>query len=180
MPNIGKIFESGVKKSMPDYVLLCRLPDPAQSFGGGNNLRFSNKSPFDYIAWDSKNRILYALELKTVKGKSISFERDSSQHGEIHYFQIKGLSDWQRFDWVIAGFLIEFREIETTIFLSIDSFNELIRKIDKKSFRLSDIQENNIPYFIVPQKKKIKYFTYDMDYLFSNFEENIKMENKSE
>ena len=129
------------------------------------------------IAYDSKRRILYAIELKSVQGKSISFERDKEQNGEIHYHQIAGLTDWGKFPWVVAGFLIEFREIETTVFLTIDAFNELVQKIDKKSFRFSDLEEQEIPYLIVPQKKKVKWFTYDMESLFTNFEKNIITEN---
>lgn len=177
MKNVGKIFESQVKKSMPEYVLLCRLPDSAQAFGGCSSLRFSRKPPFDYIAYDSKRRILYAIELKSVQGKSISFERDKEQNGEIHYHQIAGLTDWGKFPWVVAGFLIEFREIETTVFLTIDAFNELTQKVDKKSFRFSDLEEQEIPYLIVPQKKKVKWFTYDMESLFTNFEKILISEN---
>ena len=73
MSNIGKVFEEQIKKSVPDYALLYRLPDAAQSFGGSNTLRFSRKNPFDFLLWDSKRHILYALEMKTVSGKSISF-----------------------------------------------------------------------------------------------------------
>ena len=92
MKNQGKIFEESIKKSVPDYALLYRLPDAAQSFGGGSNLRFSQKNPFDFLLWDSYKHILYALEAKTVQGQSISFERNKSEHGEIHYHQISGVN----------------------------------------------------------------------------------------
>ena len=88
MKGVGKVFENNFKKSMPDYALLYRLPDAAQSFGKSSNLRFSNKNPFDFILFDSKWKILYALELKSVKGKSISFERTKEDKGDIHYHQI--------------------------------------------------------------------------------------------
>ena len=67
--NIGKVFEEQLKKSIPSYALLYRVPDSAQSFSGGN-LRFSRKNPFDFLLWDSLKHKLYALEVKTVKGKS--------------------------------------------------------------------------------------------------------------
>ena len=81
--NIGKRFEDDFRKSVPSYALLYRIPDSAQSFGGSSNLRFSRKNPFDYLMWDSKKHILYALELKTVAGKSISFERCREENKEI-------------------------------------------------------------------------------------------------
>lgn len=163
--NIGKIFERQIKKSVPDYALLCRLPDSAQSFGGSNNLRFSRKNPFDYILYDSKTHLLYALELKTVKGKSISFERTENDVGEIHYNQIQGLNEWNRYDGVICGFLIEFREIEKTFFLKIDDFNKLLQQTSKKSFNNQDLEKFEINHTTLSQTKAKKYFTYDIDEL---------------
>lgn len=161
--NIGKIFERQIKKSIPGYALLCRIPDSAQSFGKNSNLRFSRKNPFDYILYDSKTHFLYALELKTVKGKSISFERTENDVGEIHYNQIQGLNEWNRYDGVICGFLIEFREIEKTFFLKIDDFNKLLQQISKKSFNNDDLEKLGINHTILPQTKTRKYFIYGID-----------------
>lgn len=163
MSNIGKIFEQDFKKSVPDYALLYRLPDAAQSFGGSGNLRFSHKNPFDFILWDSKRHILYALEMKTVKGKSISFERSKEENKEIHYHQIKGLNAWNKYDGIVCGFIIEFREIETTVFIDIDSFNSLVDRTPKKSFNINDIVNSGLPYFIIAQQKKRTRYMYDID-----------------
>ena len=160
--NIGKLFEDSFHKSVPDYALLYRLPDSAQSFGGGN-LRFSRKNPFDYILWDSKRHILYALEMKTVSGKSISFERSKSERGNIHYHQIVGLNNWNAYDGIICGFIIEFRKIETTVFLEIDNFNRLLDVLDKKSFNIDDLQAHNIDYQIIEQQMKKTRYNYDID-----------------
>lgn len=161
--NIGKQFESNFKKSVPPYALLYRLPDSAQSFGSNSNLRFSRKNPFDYIMWDSHKHVLYALELKTVKGKSISFERNKGENKEIHFHQIKGLNEWNKFNGIICGFIIEFRQIETTIFLEITSFNKLISSIEKKSFNYQDIVDSGIDYAIISQHKKRTQYVYDID-----------------
>lgn len=163
MKNVGKIFEQDFQKSVPDYALLYRLPDSAQSFCENKNLRFSRKNPFDYLLWDSERHILYALEMKTVKGKSISFERNKDENREIHYHQIQGLNDWNRFDGITCGFIIEFRQIETTVFIDIDSFNSLILAIDKKSFNIQDLNDFNIKYQIIGQKKQRTRYLYDID-----------------
>lgn len=163
MKNIGKIFEEQFKKSVPEYALIHRLPDSAQSFGGNSNLRFSNKSPFDYILYNSKSHLLYALELKTVKGKSITFERTKEDKGEIHFYQIKALNEWNKYDGVVSGFLIEFRAIEKTVFLQIDEFNKLISIIDKKSFNFDDLVEQGIDFLLVNQEKKISRYLYDVE-----------------
>ena len=163
MQNIGKVFEEQIKKSIPSYVLLYRLPDAAQSFDRNSGLRFSHKNPFDYIMWDSKQKILFALELKTVQGKSISFERDKTEKGTIHFHQIDGLNKWNKYDGIICGFFIEFRQLEKTVFIDIDSFNKLISCVQKKSFCFDDLDYFEIPYIIIGQKMNRTRYTYDIE-----------------
>lgn len=166
--NIGKVFEEQIGKSVPDYALLYRLHDSAQSFGGSSKLRFSSKNPFDYILWDSMRHILYALELKTVKEKSISFERQDGDEGKIHLHQINGLMEWDKYDGITCGFIIEFRELETTCFINVKDFKELIDKIPKKSFNMKDLLEYKVPHIIIPQKKARTRYTYDLDSFLSD------------
>lgn len=168
--NQGKIFEEQIKKSTPSYALLYRLPDSAQAFGGSNNLRFSSKNPFDYLMWDSKKHILYALELKTVSGKTISFERNKDEKREIHLHQINGLSKWNEYDGIICGFVIEFRKIETTVFIGIDEFKKLINCIDKKSFNYGDLDQYKIDYKIIKQIKARTRYTYKLDEFLNEME----------
>ena len=171
MKNEGKKFEQAIKDSCPNYVLVHRLRDAAQSFNpAGGNLRFSLKSPFDYIMWDSKHHILYAIELKTVDKKSISFERDRSEKGEIHHHQIINLTKWNAYSGVCTGLLIEFRPIKTTIFVPIDEFNVMVNKLDKKSFNYSDLEKYSVHYLKISQNKIRTRYRYDMESFFdSNF-----------
>lgn len=161
--NIGQVFETQWKASTPDYALLYRLPNPAQSFGGSNNLRFSAKPPFDFLMWDSIKHRLYALEMKSVGGKSISFERDKEDNGDIHYHQIKGLNKWNKFDGITCGFVIEFRKIEKTVFIDIEQMNRIIKLIPKKSFNFDDFYEYNIQYILIGQTKARTRYKYDVD-----------------
>ena len=163
MTNTGKIFEKEIADSIPEYALLYRLPDSAQSFGGGNNLRFSRKNPFDFLMWDSAGRTLYALEMKTVNEKSISFERSKEDKGKIHYHQIDGLNKWSKYGGIVCGFIIEFRPIEETIFILIDDFNTLMDKVEKKSFTIGDLDKLEIPYIVIPQTKMRTRYRYDID-----------------
>lgn len=162
--NVGKIFETEWKQSVPENVLMCRLPDAAQSFSGGN-LRFSRKNPFDYIMYDKPN--LFALELKTVQGKSISFERSKEDSGDIHYHQIAGLNEWAKFG-AICGFIINFRELEKTVFLPIEKFNELIEQTTKKSLNINDMEDCVI---IINQKKLRTRFRYDVEDFVARYKE---------
>ena len=162
--NVGKIFEEQWKKSTPDYALLYRLPDAAQSFGGGSKkLRFSSKNPFDFLLWDSKRRILFALEMKTVSGTSISFERNEDEDREIHFHQIQGLNQWNEYDGIVCGFIIEFRKIAKTVFIDIEQFNKIVELIPKKSFNYNDLCAYKIQYTIIGQKKARTRYTYGVD-----------------
>lgn len=173
MNNVGKIFEKEIADSIPEYALLYRLPDSAQSFGGSNNLRFSRKNPFDFLMWDSIGRTLYALEMKTVNEKSISFERSKDDKGKIHYHQIEGLTKWSKYDGIVCGFIIEFRPIEETIFILIDDFHSLMDKLEKKSFTICDLDKLKIPYIIIPQTKMRTRYRYDID-MFINLTQGLK------
>jgi len=162
--NVGKIFEHQWKISVPEYALCLRLKDSTGAFGAGN-LRFSSKNPFDYLMWNPKRRLLFALELKSVAGRSISFDRtEDDKNGEIHFHQIEGLKEWNSFDGTICGFVIEFRELEMTIYLPIVEFQKLVGIIDKKSFTIDDLDEHGIFYMVIPQTKLVKYYKYDVDY----------------
>lgn len=167
--NQGKKFEHDFVKSVPEYAMIYRLPDAAQSFGGSNNLRFSHKNPFDFFLFDSRRQILYGIETKTVKGKSISFERTKEENGVIHYHQIQGLHKYNKYDNAVFGFMIEFREIEKTIFIDIESFQTLVDSICKKSFNYGDLENSNIDYYIVSQSKNRTRYKYDIDDFLINY-----------
>lgn len=161
--NTGKKFESDFKKSIPNYVLFYRLPDAAQSFNQNSGLRFSRKNPFDFLLWDSKQHVLFALEMKTVSGSSISFERSENEKREIHFHQIKGLNQWSKYDGVVCGFIIEFRKIEKTVFIDIKEFNKILDLIPKKSFSYNDLCAYGIGYTVISQKRVRTRYTYGVD-----------------
>lgn len=161
--NVGKRFEQDLIKSAPEYIGVIRLPDAAQSFYRSSNLRFSHKNPYDFILWNPQTLTLYALELKTVQGKSISFERTKEEKGEIHYHQIEGLNKFENIGECVCGFVIEFRELETTIFLPIKEFLKLQEIIPKKSFNYKDLQTYDVGYIVINQEIKKTHYRYDID-----------------
>ena len=113
--------------------------------------------------WDSRKHKLYALEMKTVSGKSISFERDKSKTKEIHYHQIQGLNEWNRYDGITCGFIIEFRQIEKTVFIHIEDFNKIMAVVPKTSFNYNDLIEYKINHTVIEQVKARTRFTYKID-----------------
>lgn len=144
--NVGKRFEANFRDSIPSYALLIRLPDPPQAFSQSSLSRFSVKNPCDFILFDTKNRTLIPIELKTTKNKSMSFEDvnvKEQQSKMIHAHQIVGLTKFAQYDNVVSGFLFDFRDekndCERCYFQKIEDFNEMVGNIDKKSFNEIDL-----------------------------------------
>lgn len=99
----------------------------------------------------------FCLELKTVAGKSISFERTKKDKGEIHYHQIEYLKSCSQYKNVIPGLIIDFRGTNNTWFLHIDQWDGLITSITKKSFNESDLLSYSHPLLISKKKLKVNY-----------------------
>lgn len=100
---------------------------------------------------------LWTIELKTVSGKSISFERDKNDKGVIHFYQIESLKKFSTYKNVVSGLLIDFRGSDNTYFLMIDEWDELINSVDKKSFNENDLLKYANPISIEKKKLKVNY-----------------------
>lgn len=105
---------------------------------------------------------LFCLELKTVSGKSISFERTKKDKGEIHYHQIEYLKRCIQYSNIISGLIIDFRGTDNTWFLHIKEWDMLINSITKKSFNESDLLSYSHPLLISKKKLQVNY-RYDVD-----------------
>ena len=169
--NTGKIFESEIKDSLDewnknnrnDIVYYHRIPDPPQSFNqDSNGLRFSNKNPYDIfivktIDWENKIGSFIALELKSKKINSLSFNLDKNIKGtfDIKYHQIQGLKEVYDKGGK-AFFLFNFRKENLTYKICINNFLKFVESTDKKSINIKDIIE--FGGILIPQElKKIKY-----------------------
>ena len=160
--NAGKKFEQQFKKSLlKDNFYVVRIPDPPQSFNQSDKqLRFSNKNPFDLIAF--KNKTLYCLELKSNNSTSFSIQTSKEEKGkDIKLHQIEGLKEASEYEGVIAGFIINFRKVNRTYFLDINDFEYLYFHADKKSMNEEDIIKNRGK--LIPQKLiRVNYY-YDFN-----------------
>ena len=153
--NVGKVFEDNWKKSCPNWLFVYRPPDASQSFDMGSKLRFSNKSPCDYFLYNGER--LWTIELKSVAGTSISFEREKEDNGVIHFYQVENLKNFSEYKNVISGFLVDFRGSDNTYFLNIKEWDDLINSIDKKSFNETDLLKFANPVLIDKKKLKVNY-----------------------
>lgn len=148
--NVGKIFENDFKSSFSDDCLVIRLPDPPQAFTQRSDTKFSHKNPCDYIVFDCKNRILYCLELKTTKYKSISFENvneKDTRNRMVHRHQIMGLLKFSEYKNVKAAFIFNFRDekndTQRTYYQDINDFQKMCANISKVSFDEIDLIKHN-------------------------------------
>ena len=100
----GKIFEEDIKKSFPEEFFIERYKDDTAGFKGVAN-------PADYRLY--KYPLTFLLELKTHKGKSIPLAK-------IRNSQLKGMRKASPHKGVYCGFLINYRDIEETYYITFD------------------------------------------------------------
>jgi penicillin-binding protein-related factor A (putative recombinase) len=152
--NPGKQFEKDFQASIPKDAYFLRLTDSSPAgFGENENMRFSIQSPFDYILYrDGK---MYALELKSTKEKSISFDGKSPM---IKSHQIKALTRAAEFG-ITAGFVFNFRG-QKTLFLSIQDFNSITTQLARKSLPISALNDKGVQ--ITERQLKV-HFRYDLE-----------------
>lgn len=174
--SIGKRFEENWKNSCPDWLFTYRPPDAAQSFDMSTTLRFSSRSPCDFMHFDGNHGRFYTLELKT-SADNFSFERSKNDKGMIHSYQIHTLQDFARYLNVISGFILDFRKSNNTYFVEINDFNQMIKRLTKKSFNERDLLEYCYPTLISKKKLKVNY-RYDVEKFINDF--NIKTEKTEE
>lgn len=160
--NAGKQFEQDFTSSIPSYCLLHRLKDTAQSYNNSKSTRFAWENPCDFFLFDGKTRLFYTIECKSTKYKSMSFQVDENDKSSkmIKYHQIESLRNFSKHDYVVAGFLFNFRDekndVERTYFQLISDFDRMKENIDKVSLNEMDLLLHNA-IKIKGEKKRIHY-----------------------
>ena len=93
------------------------------------------------------------LELKSTQSSSIGLNM-------IRDNQIKSLQEASEHN-LVAGFICNFRnENNDTFFIEICDFVKMMENINKKSFNINDLKNNNAIY--IDSKKKRTRYTYDI------------------
>lgn len=162
--NEGKRFEEDFRASAPEYLWIHRLRDSAQSFNKSKSLSFAWDNECDFFAYDTRNesRILYCLELKTTKSKSISYQmnKDDKSSRMIKWHQIESLTKFSKFDNIKSGLILNFRDekndMQRTYFMDIRDFNKVKDSSNKHSINEIDILLNG-GVKISGEKKRVRY-----------------------
>lgn len=166
--NKGKVFESDFKSSVPSYCLVHRLKDTAQSYNKSEETSFTWDNPCDFFLYDGESHLFYAIECKSTKYKSMSFQIDKKDKSNkmIKKHQIDSLTDFSEYNGVIAGLFLNFRDEENNCercyFQNIKDFNNMIKKINKKSFNELDLLVDGNAIRIDGKKKRV-YYSWDID-----------------
>lgn len=175
--NMGKKFEQNLQQYAKEDGLFCmRIQDSDLSFCGGNS-QFTKKSLCDYIMFYKGH--LFAIECKSTKYKSFSIDLGQESKGNkmIQTHQIKNLVDCHMHDGVEGVFIFNFRiekedELidEHTYILNIKEFSNFVSATHKTSINEQDIID--FGGIRCKQKKKRKYFTYEIKDLLDRYLEN--------
>lgn len=143
--NSGKQFELDFSSSIPSYCFIHRLKDTAQSYNNSKQTRFAWNNPCDFFVYNGISGQLFAIECKSTKYKSISFQVDKSDDSSkmIKFHQIESLTDMSKYNGVVAGLLLNFRNDDNneqrTYFIGIENFNNMKEKINKTSCNEMDL-----------------------------------------
>ena len=164
--NEGKIFESYWKKSIPEDVYYLRIKDSASSFGqDSEKSRFTPKNPYDCFVF--YNGFLFPMELKSTEGTSISIQKNKDEKSKmIKLNQIEGLTEANKFNNIISGFIFDFRISSNTYWISIDNFNNFIENTEKKSINEKDVIKHKG--IIISKSKKRTRYIYDINKLLTD------------
>lgn len=156
--NYGKIFEKDFKNSIPEEVFFYRFRDSTASWINSEKLSFSTSNISDCLLFNGTK--LYILELKTVKGKSFSFKN-------VRDNQLKEMLKASKFTGIVAGFVINFRDVEKTVFIEVNEFYDIMNRCGKKSFNLQDLEFHH--YTDIKCKKLKVHYRYDLSALIAPF-----------
>ena len=150
----GKRFEQDIRASIPPEFFVERYKDDTAGFKGVAN-------PADFRLY--KYPFTFLWELKTHKGKSIPLSK-------IRNSQLKGMRKASPHYGVCCGFLLNYRDLEETYFIT---FTALVHKYytlnDKGDYEPKPTGRKSIPVewcrkigVRIQQTKKVVHYSYDL------------------
>lgn len=154
--NMGKVFEKEFKDSVPADCFLERYKDDTSGFYGVSN-------PADFRLY--KFPVLILLELKTHKGKSLPLAK-------IRESQLKGMIRAVNYLGVYGGYMVNFRDLEETYFLSVGYVENFVKAGERKSIPIEFFRENGIR---IPSEKKRTLYRYDLSSWLKRYELSVEV-----
>ncbi|MCM3366038.1 hypothetical protein HKK70_08640 [Bacillus safensis] len=178
--NLGKVFEANIQQSAKDQSLFFYRIKDVNPMAIKRNFGVS-KNNYDCFLY--AKGVLFPLELKSTKSKSISFSESM-----IKSQQIKHLEAASKYEGVIPGFLFNFREPENRVFfVHIEDFLKYkeIAENQLEHTYISKVNKSSIPIGICEEigtevrwmKKKVNY-TYYINKMCENLINKMKVGNQ--
>lgn len=161
----GKIFEGEFKASLKDSCrfYFYRFRDGTSSWGGGEKTRFQAKNICDCLVFDNIGGVLYFVELKSYKGKSVPFSC-------LRRNQIVELSEAARGARTVSLVIFNMRDVQKTYAVEIDSVVRYMADSERNSFPLSFFEEDG---FLISQELKRERYKYGLEELFDGMTELV-------
>lgn len=107
---------------------------------------------------------LFLVELKTHKGKSIPIAK-------IRPNQIQGMEKATQYEGVYGGFLINFRELEETYYITVQDVIQFTQTEERKSIPVEWCRDHGVK---IGQKKKRVRYSYDLESWLSRYFGGVK------
>ena len=146
--NSGKKFEANFKASVPDNVFYYRFRDGTSSWSKQEGTRFQAKNICDCMLFNGN--YLYLLELKSHKNKSLPLSA-------IRENQIKSLIEADEYKNVIAGFVVNFADVEETYFMNIALAEQWYNNGERKSIPIKAFRDTCILIDSIKLKTNYRY-----------------------
>lgn len=150
--NEGKRFEEDISKSVPNDWFCYRLKDSSGSWSNNDKSRFTPKNSCDYFIFNSS---LYAVECKSVQGKSIPYSNFRDK-------QIEDLVNFCNYEYVYGVFFINFRKVNETYMIYATVLKLIMDNSDRKSISIDQCREHGR---LIPQQLKRTRYRYDLSVL---------------
>jgi penicillin-binding protein-related factor A (putative recombinase) len=148
----GKKFEQDFQKSVPTGFYYYRLRDAA-GWRVGTDTRFTVSNDYDMFMFALG--YLFAIELKTVKGKSISFK-------SLNPNQEMGLMHAAAHEGVQAGVLVFLRASDEIFWVPIWEWVSAKARLSRKSLGQAELRDIGIAVSFRRPRTRIKVNVYNM------------------
>lgn len=160
--NKGYILQDNVKRSCERQdILFYRFKDCGTFFNKGDS-KFTPSNICDCMFFIGGT--LFFIELKSVKGKSFSFSDHSIKQLNSIDKIIKNKNNKKR-DNVDGGFIIEFREIEEIIFISVKDIFNYFKLYNTSTLNYDKLKLKKDVIKFIDIDKKILRTNYSYDFL---------------
>lgn len=155
----GKRFEEDFKNSVPEHWYYGRFKDSAGAWAGGEKTRFTASNECDCLIFNTDTGILFGLELKSFKGKSMPYKNMNDPKGK----KLEKMIEINNKNRCVSGYVLNFRDFGETYFVETGHIYHIMMVSERKSFAYDAIVYYGLQ---IPQALKKVRYRYDLERVF--------------